>query len=247
MTAKNTEKQDTKTAAQKIEFMIGNINAKCIDAELINVSDGCIVSLSKEAMAIALDIDRPSIVFRNTRTFDLEELIRSEILSAGGRASSINRRNMVTPTMEECIEIVPLTDRQRSGQPYRTIYAYAKEGLTRACIIYAEWHENIVDLVEVFIEGHEERFQKNMAKESAKPSVLFEQLIKEIANDDRFVRLRGLRKKGLLVQAIWGERIPLDPQNRVTRLAQGDDLQDWNFVHVVRQANDIVDQKQMMG
>ncbi len=239
------EKQDVETSAQPVATMIDDINAKCVDAELIHFSDGCAVYLDPEAMATALSVDRPSVVFRNLETFDLDVLVRSEILSAGGRASSLNRRNMVTPTVAECLEVIPPADQIRAGQPYRMIYAYAKEGLTRVCVVYAEWHLDLVTLIEDFIEGHEERFETSTASEAAQLAAFFEQLAEEIANDERFVRARGLRKKGLLVKAVWGERIPPDPQMRLTRLAQGEEVQDWNFVHLVRQANDIVDQRQM--
>lgn len=240
------EKQDVEASAQPVAIMIDDINAKCVDAKYIHFSDGCAVHLDPEAMAIALSVDGPSMVFRSLTTFDLDDLVRSEILSAGGRASSLNRRNMVAPTVAECLEVIPPADQIRAGQTYRMIYAYSKEGLTRVCVVYAEWYLDLVTLIEEFIEGHEERFETSTASEAAQLAVFFKQLAEEIANDDRFVQTRGLRKKGLLVKAVWGERIPPDPQRRLTRLAQGEEIQDWNFVHVVRQANDIVDQRQMM-
>ncbi|SFI70477.1 hypothetical protein SAMN05216206_2789 [Pseudomonas guineae] len=241
------EKQGIESATRPVAIAISAINARCLDAELISFSDGCRVYLDPEAMAVALSVDRPSIVFRNMEKFDPDELIRAEIISAGGRAASINRRNMVAPTAAECLKVIQSTDMVRAGQPYRVIYAYSKEGLTRACVVYAEWHAALVVLLEDFIEGHEERFEARSAREAADLVAFFRLLAEEIASDDRFALTRGLRKKGLLVEAVWGDRIPSDPQQRVTRLTPGEELQDWNFVHVVRQANDIVDQRQMLG
>lgn len=225
---------------------IHDVKPVCVEAELISVADGSVVFLSSDSMATALRADQPSLVFRSSRVLDVHELIRSEILEAGGRETSLNSRNCTAPTIEECVSMIPDHMKARDGELYRVIYAYAGQGLTRYCSVNTGWYDDLVDMLVEFITGHENRFEELAANEAAKLDALFKELATEIANDERFVQARGLRKKGLLVEAVWGERIPRDAQSRLMRLAQGEDPQDWNFAHVVRQANDIVDQRQML-
>jgi hypothetical protein len=225
---------------------IHDIKPVCVEAKLISVTDGSVVFLSPDSMAMALRADEPSLVFFSSRALDVHELIRSEILEAGGRETLLNSRNVIAPTIKECLSMIPDHMKARDGEQYRVSYAYAGQGLTRYCPVNTDWYDDLVNLLAEFIVGHENRFEELAANEAAKLDTLFKELAIEIANDERFVQARGLRKKGLLVEAVWGERIPRDAQSRLMRLAQGEAPQDWNFAHVVRQANDIVDQRQML-
>lgn len=234
------------TLVKPVVDAIHDVKPVCVEAELISVADGSVVFLSPDSMARALRADQPSLVFRSSRALDVHELIRSEILEAGGRETLLNSRNVTAPTIAECFSMIPDHMKARDGKQYRVTYAYAGQGLTRYCAVNTDWYDHLINLLVEFIAGHENRFEELAANEAVKLDALFKELAIEIANDGRFVQARGLRKKGLLVEAVWGDRIPRDAQSRLMRLAQGEDLQDWNFVHVVRQANDIVDQRQML-
>ena len=234
------------TLVKPVVDAIHDVKPVCVEAELISVADGSVVFLSPDWMATALRADQPSLVFRSSRALDVHELIRSEILEAGGRETLLSSRNVTAPTIGECFSMIPDHMKARDGKQYRVSYAYAGQGLTRYCVVNTDWYDDLINLLVEFIDGHENRFEELAANEAVKLDALFKELAIEIANDGRFVQARGLRKKGLLVEAVWGDRIPRDAQSRLMRLAQGEDLQDWNFVHVVRQANDIVDQRQML-
>lgn len=218
----------------------------CVEAELISIADCGVVFLSPDSMATAVRIDQPLLVFHSSRSLDIQELIRSEIIDAGGREHLLNARNAIAPTIEECLSIIPDHLKARDGEPYRVSYTYADLGLTRYCPVSAAWYDDLVNLLTHFIAEHESRFEELAAGEAIKLDAFFKELATEIANDERFVQARGLRKKGLLVEAVWGKKIPRDVQSRVARLAQGEEAQDWNFAHVVRQANDIVDKSKML-
>lgn len=233
-------------SAKPVVDAIHDVKPVCVEAELISVADGSVVFLSPDSMATALRADQPSLVFRSSRALDVHELIRSEILEAGGRETLLNSRNVTAPTIEECFSMIPDHMKAWDGKQYRVTYAYADQGLTRYCAVNTDWYDDLVNLLIEFIAGHENRFEELAANEAAKLDALFKELAIEIANDERFVHARGLRKKGLLVEAVWGGRIPRDAQSRLMRLAQGENPQDWNFAHVVRQANDILDQRQML-
>lgn len=234
------------TLVKPVVDAIHDVKPVCVEAELISVADGSVVFLSPDSMATALRADQPSLVFRSSRALDVHELIRSEILEAGGRETLLNSRNVTAPTIGECFSMIPDQMKALDGKQYRVSFAYAGQGLTRYCAVNTDWYDDLVNLLVEFIAGHENRFDELAANEAAKLDALFKELVIEIANDERFVQTRGLRKKGLLVEAVWGDRIPRDAQSRLMRLAQGEDPQDWNFAHVVRQANDIVDQRQML-
>lgn len=234
------------TSLKPVLDAIYDLRPTCIEAELISVADGSFVFLSPDSMAAALRADQPSLVFRTSRSLDFHELIRSKILEAGGRETLLNSQNVIAPTIEECFSIIPDSMKELDGTQYRVSYAYAVQGLTRYCTVNTDWCDDLVNRLIDFIAGHENRFAEQAANEAVKLDALFKTLAIEIANDERFVQARGLRKKGLLVEAVWGDRIPRDTQSRLTRLAQGEDPQDWNFAHVVRQANDIVDQRKML-
>ena len=222
------------------------LNTVCVEAELISIANSSVVFLSPDSMAAALRTDQPSLVFHSNRRLDIQELIHSEIINAGGREHLLNVRNATAPTIEECLSVIPDYIKARIGEPYRVSYTYADLGLTRYCPVSTGWYDDLVDLLTHFIAEHESRFEKLAAEEVTKLDALFKELITEVANDERFVQARGLRKKGLLVEAVWGDKIPRDTQSRVARLTQGEEAQDWNFAHVVRQANDIVDKRKLL-
>lgn len=234
------------TLVKPVMDAIHDVKPVCVEAQLISVVHGSVVFLSPDSMAMALRADQPSLVFRSSGALDVHELIRSEILEAGGRETLLNSRNVTAPTIKECFSMIPDHMKALDGKQYRVSYAYASQSLTRYCAVNTDWYDDLVNLLVKFIAGHENRFEELAANEAVKLNVLFKALAIEIANDGRFVQAKGLRKKGLLVEAVWGDRIPRDAQSRLTRLAQGEELQDWNFAHVVRQANDIVDQRLML-
>lgn len=219
--------------------------ATLIEAELVSVTDGCFVMLDTPAMAAAISADRPSLIFYSQQFLDAREVIGNQILVSGGRESLFDCQNALAPTIAECLEVLPEDVKAREGQLHRLRYAYSSQGLTRFCALSADWYDVMVDLLVDFIEGHEERYERKAAAEIAKLESLFRTLAAEIASDERFIKARGLRKRGLLVESVWGSRIPKDEQFRIARLAQGEDPQDWNFVHVVRQASDIVEKRQL--
>lgn len=219
--------------------------ATLIEAELISVTEGCFVLLDTPAMAAAISADRPCLIFYSQQRFDARSTIGHQILDSGGREHLFDRQNALAPTIAECLEVLPEEFKAREGQVHRLKYAYSSQGLTRYCALDADWYDALVDIIVDFIEGHEERFTSKAATENAKLEALFTTLATEIANDERFIKTRGLRKRGLLVATVWGSRIPKDDQSRLSRLAQGEDPQDWNFVHVVRQASDIVEARQL--
>lgn len=234
------------TLTKPVVEAINDLTLVCLEAELISVADGCVVFLSPDSMAAALRADQPSLIFHSGRTLDVHELICSEILEAGGREALFSTRNIHAPTIEDCYSIIPRHMKECDGKQYRVSYAYAGQGLTRYCAVNVDWYDDLVNLLVEFIRGHANRIEELEANEAARLDALFKELATEIANDERFVLARGLRKKGLLVKVVWGSRIPPDVQSRRMRLAQGEDPQDWNFAHVVRQANDILDQRQML-
>ncbi|QVL21432.1 hypothetical protein KH389_12975 [Pseudomonas qingdaonensis] len=157
----------------------------------------------------------------------------------------LERQNALAPTIAECLEALPKEFKGREGQVHRLRYTYASQGLTRFCAFNADWYDDLVDFLVDFIERHEDRYQIIAAAENAKLESLFKTLAAEIASDERFIKTRGLRKRGLLVESVWGSRIPKDDLSRLSKLAQGETPQDWNFVHVVRQASDIVEMRQL--
>lgn len=223
-----------------------DLNTVCIEAELISVADGSAVFLSPDSMAAALRKDQPPLVFHSNRSLDIQDLIHSQIIEAGGKEHLLNARNAIAPTIEECLSVISDHMKARDGEPYRVCYIYADLGLIRYCSVSTAWYDDLVNLLTHFIAEHESRFEGLAANEATKLDALFKELATEIANDERFLQAKGLRKKGLLVEAVWGDKIPRDAQSRVTRLVQGEEAQEWNFAHVVRQANDIVDKRKLL-
>ena len=222
------------------------LNTVCVEAELISIAEGSAVFLSPDSMAAALRIDQPPLVFHSSRSLDVQDLIHSQIIEAGGKEHLLNARNAIAPTIEECLSLISDHMKARDGEPYIESYIYAGLGLARYCSVSTAWYDDLVNLLTHFIAEHESRFEESAADEATKLDAFFKELATEIANDERFVQARGLRKKGLVVEAVWGDKIPLDAQSRVARLAQGEEAQDWNFAHLVRQANDIVDKRKLL-
>lgn len=218
----------------------------CVEAESIRVADCSVVFLTPGSIAQAVRIDQPSIIFHTSMSLDIHELIYSEIIEAGGREYLLNDRNAIAPTFQECLSVIPFHMKARNGEPYRVSYTYANLGLTRYWPVTIVWFDDLNNLLPHFIAEHKSRFEELAADEATNLDAFFKKLATEIANDERFVQAKGLRKKGLLVEAVWGEKIPRDVQSLVARLAQGEEAQDWSFTHLVRQANDIVDKRKLL-
>lgn len=244
MSNKSVVPDDLEQLAKPLLDSAGSVGVAMIEAELVSFSEGCFVLLDPAAMAAAISLDRPALIFYSQHHFDARTTISIEIINAGGRETSLNRKNALMPTINECLEVLPEAFKSREGFVHRLRYAYSAHGLARLCVLDGDWYDELTDYLGEFIEGHQDRFEAQVAADAAKLESVFEALAIEIADDERFVKARGLRKKGLLVESVWGDRIPKDEQSRVTRLAQGEDPQDWNFVHLVRQASDIVEKRQ---
>ena len=67
---------------------------------------------------------------------------------------------------------------------------------------------------------------------------LITQLIDEIAARDDFQAAKGLPRRALLVQALYGDKIPKHPKGLMTRLKQHLDEMDVNFAHVLKAADE---------
>lgn len=204
---------------QPVLNAIGSMNSVFVDADLISVDGNSALYLSPESMAIAIRVAIPPITFRSSQVLDIIYLIESENLEAEGRDELFHIRNNIAPTVEKCESIVSEHLKARNGDMCRVTHTYANQGLIRHCAINAPWYSELLEILVEFIAGYENRLEQSEINEATKLDALFNALALEIADDERFIHARGLRKKELLVGVVWGDRVPLDYQ---ARLISGD-------------------------
>lgn len=234
------------------EVSVDEVNAelvKCCEANTAALIEGTPINLDK-APSIVLDYaqffaaiaaEKPAAVFSWQSIFNVDEWLVSELEAAGWDEEKVGDEDGYWPSLQQAKEHLKsqLTAMERySGTSHFITALYTADGMARRMTYQAPWHAALDDLVEDMLEGRMNAVRLAHSRVDASNMKLIAQLIEEIAAREDFQAAKGLPRRALVVQALYGDKIPKHPKGLTIRLKQHLDEMDVNFAHVLKAADE---------
>lgn len=238
MTANDMSMDEVRTAL--VKHCEGN-TAALIEGTPVNLDKAPIILLDFTQFFAALAAEKPAAVFLWQSIFNVDQWLESELEAAGWDENKVHDEDGYWPSLQQAkahLEPQLIMAEKYSGIPYFLTALYTADGIARRMTYQAPWYEDIAGLVEGMLEGRMEAVRLAHSRIDASNMELITQLIDEIAARDDFQAAKGLPKRALLVQALYGDKIPKHPKGLMTRLKQHLDDMDVNFAHVLKAADE---------
>ena len=226
--------------AELLKCCEGNASA-LIEGTPINLDKAPSILLDSAQFFAAITAEKPAAVFSWQSVFNVDEWLESELEAAGWDEDKVGDEDGYWPSLQQAkVHLKPqlAVVEKYSGAPYFLTALYTADGMARRMTYQASWHTDLTDLVEDMLEGRLAAVRLAHSRIDASNMELIAQLIDEIAVRDDFQAAKGLPKRALLVQALYGDKIPKHPKGLMTRLKQHLDEMDVNFAHVLKAADE---------
>lgn len=226
--------------AELLKCCEGNASA-LIEGTPINLDKAPSILLDSAQFFAAITAEKPAAVFSWQSVFNVDEWLESELEAAGWDEDKVGDEDGYWPSLQQAkVHLKPqlAVVEKYSGAPYFLTALYTADGMARRMTYQASWHTDLTDLVEDMLEGRLAAVRLAHSRIDASNMELIAQLIDEIAARDDFQAAKGLPKRALLVQALYGDKIPKHPKGLMTRLKQHLDEMDVNFAHVLKAADE---------
>ncbi len=222
---------------------------KCCEGSAAALIEGTPINLDKAPSILlefaqffaAIAAEKPAAVFSWQSVFNVDEWLESELEAAGWDEDKVGDEDGYWPSLQQAkahLEPQLTALETYSGTSYFLTALYTADGMARRMTYQAPWHTCLGDLVEDMLEGRMEAVRLAHSRVDASNMELITQLIDEIAARDDFQAAKGLPRRALLVQALYGDKIPKHPKGLMTRLKQHLDEMDVNFAHVLKAADE---------
>lgn len=217
------------------------IAAVAIEGLSIDLGKGAVVRLGLNDFFAASAAEKPRAIFWYENVFDVEDWIEDELREAGWDEDKVGDEDAYWPSLDQAHKyLCPRleTVREYSGSPYFVMALYTTDGVCRVTSFLAAWYSGLSTAIEEMLEERMEAARLEHSRGDTKNKALLNQLIDEIAARDDFRAAKGLPKRALLIQTLYGDKIPKHPKGLTTRLKQHLDDMDVNMAYVLKAADE---------
>ena len=212
-----------------------------IEGTVINLDKAPIILLECAQFFEAVVAEIPTAVFYSQSVFEVTDWLESELEAAGWDEENVGSEDGYWPSLQQAMDHLEpqiTVMEKHAGEPYFLGALYTVEGVVRRMTVVASWYSDLPDLVGDMLEERMQSVRLVRSRADTSNMELINQLIDEIASRKDFQAANGLPKKALLIQALYGDKIPKHPKGLTTRLKQHLDDMDVNFAHVLKAADE---------